>query len=71
MGIYAFRADVLPELCRLGSTPLEEAEKLEQLRWLEAGYPIHVAMTNHANIGIDTPDDLAAAEKYLKQNKIK
>ncbi|MBP5540215.1 MAG: 3-deoxy-manno-octulosonate cytidylyltransferase [Bacteroidales bacterium] len=71
VGIYAFRADVLPELCRLGSTPLEEAEKLEQLRWLEAGYPIHVAMTNHANIGIDTPDDLAAAEKYLKQNKIK
>ena len=69
VGIYAFRAEVLPELCRLGASPLEEAEKLEQLRWLEAGYTIHVELTDHANIGIDTPEDLAAAEKYLKQNK--
>ncbi|MBQ8703454.1 MAG: 3-deoxy-manno-octulosonate cytidylyltransferase [Bacteroidales bacterium] len=71
VGIYAFRADVLPELCRLASGPLEEAEKLEQLRWLEAGYSIQVELTDHANIGIDTPDDLAAAEQYLKQKKSK
>ena len=71
VGIYAFRAEVLPELCRLEPSPLEEAEKLEQLRWLEAGYPIHVALTDHANIGIDTPADLAAAEHYLKQKKSK
>lgn len=71
VGIYAFRADVLPQLCRLDVSPLEDSEKLEQLRWLEAGYPIHVALTDHANIGIDTPDDLAAAEQYLKQNKTK
>lgn len=71
VGIYAFRADILPELCRLAVSPLEECEKLEQLRWLEAGYTIHVAMTDHANIGIDTPDDLAAAEKYLKQKNKK
>lgn len=69
VGIYAFRGDVLPALCLLKPSPLEEAERLEQLRWLEAGYPIHVALTDHANIGIDTPDDLAAAERYLKQNK--
>lgn len=69
VGIYAFRADVLPSLCALGVSSLEAAEKLEQLRWLEAGYRIHVALTDHANIGIDTPDDLAAAEQYLKQNK--
>lgn len=71
VGIYAFRSEVLPELCRLDVSPLEDAEKLEQLRWLEAGYTIHVALTDHANIGIDTPDDLAAAENYLKQNKTK
>lgn len=69
VGIYAFRAEVLTELCRLEPSPLEEAEKLEQLRWLEAGYTIHVELTDHANIGIDTPEDLAAAEQYLKQNK--
>ena len=69
VGIYAFRSDVLPELCRLEVSPLEKAEKLEQLRWMEAGYPIHVALTDHANIGIDTPDDLAAAEEYLKKTK--
>lgn len=71
VGIYAFRADVLPELCKLDVSPLEESEKLEQLRWLEAGYTIHVALTDHANIGIDTPADLAAAEEYLKQKKQK
>ncbi len=69
VGIYAFRAQVLPTLCQLAPSSLEEAEKLEQLRWLEAGFPIHVALTDHANIGIDTPADLAAAEKYLKQIK--
>lgn len=69
VGIYAFRAEVLEALCQLAPSSLEESERLEQLRWLEAGYPIHVALTDHANIGIDTPDDLAAAEAYLKQNK--
>ena len=70
-GIYAYRKAALERFVSLPQGELEQCEKLEQLRWLEAGYPIHVAMTNHANIGIDTPDDLAAAEKYLKQNKIK
>lgn len=69
VGIYAFRGDVLPELCQLEPSSLEEAERLEQLRWLEAGYAIYVAQTDHSNIGIDTPADLAAAEAYLKQNK--
>ena len=71
IGVYAFRPEVLLELCRLEPDPLEEAEKLEQLRWLAAGYTIQVIPTDHDNIGIDTPDDLAAAEEYLIQNKIK
>jgi len=67
VGIYAFRSEELPDLCKLAVSPLEDCEKLEQLRWLEAGYTIHVALTDHANIGIDTPADLAAAEAYLKK----
>ena len=66
VGIYAFRAEVLHEVCQLKPTALEESEKLEQLRWLAAGYTIQVLETPHANIGIDTPDDLAAAEAQLK-----
>lgn len=71
VGIYAFRSEVLPDLCRLDVSPLEEAEKLEQLRWLEAGCPIQVVLTDHDNIGIDTPEDLKAAERKLKTEKIK
>ncbi|MBR5092710.1 MAG: 3-deoxy-manno-octulosonate cytidylyltransferase [Bacteroidales bacterium] len=66
VGIYAFRAEVLHEVCQLKPAALEESEKLEQLRWLAAGYTIQVLETPHANIGIDTPDDLAAAEAQLK-----
>lgn len=65
VGIYAFRATVLKELVRLSPSQLELSESLEQLRWLENGYPIRVCMTPTANMGIDTPEDLAAAEHYL------
>ena len=47
----------------------EECEKLEQLRWLSAGYRITVRDTEHANIGIDTPEDLAEAEAWLAQHQ--
>ena len=65
VGIYAYRADVLKRLSMLPQSPLELAESLEQLRWLQNGYTIRVAETDTKSIGIDTPDDLAAAEKYL------
>lgn len=65
VGIYAFRSAVLEKLCTLPPATLEECEKLEQLRWLSAGYRITVRDTDHANIGIDTPADLAEAEKIL------
>lgn len=65
VGIYAFRAEVLEKICALAPAPLEECEKLEQLRWLSNGYSIAVRDTEHANIGIDTPADLAEAEKAL------
>ena len=67
VGIYAFRAEVLERLCTLAAAPLEECEKLEQLRWLSNGYTIAVRDTEHANIGIDTPADLAEAERWLSE----
>ena len=42
---------------------------MEQLRWLERGYRIAVAVTDDESIGIDTPEDLARAEALLKSNK--
>lgn len=66
VGIYAFRAEVLHEVCELQPTALEDSEKLEQLRWLGAGYRIATRITDHANIGIDTPADLEAAERWLE-----
>lgn len=69
VGIYAFRGEVLAQVCRPVPCLIEQCEKLEQLRWLYAGFPIAVRITDHANIGIDTPDDLAAAERYLAEKK--
>ena len=59
IGMYAYRADVLEKIVALPVSPLEKAESLEQLRWLEAGYEIRVAVTDKQTIGIDTPEDLA------------
>jgi len=65
IGLYAYRRAVLGEVTRLPQSPLEMAESLEQLRWLENGYRIKVGLTDVETIGIDTPDDLANAEKFL------
>lgn len=68
VGLYAYRADVLVRLVRLPQSPLELAESLEQLRWLQAGYTIRTAVTDCPTIGIDTPADLEAAVEYLKSH---
>lgn len=57
LGLYAYRRDFLLGLAALPPSPLELAEKLEQLRVLEAGYPIAVGITAEPSIGIDTPED--------------
>jgi len=62
LGIYGFQRAVLLKLSRLESHSLEKTEGLEQLRWLAAGYRIHVGITHHRSIGIDTPEDLERAE---------
>lgn len=65
VGMYAYRASVLRSIAALQPTSLEIAESLEQLRWLENGYTIRVAVTPHATIGIDTPEDLQNAEQFI------
>lgn len=65
IGIYAYRLPVLAEITRLPQSPLELTEKLEQLRWLQNGYRIRVALTDTETIGIDTPADFAKAEAYI------
>ena len=65
IGLYAYRATVLEQIAALSQSPLEHAESLEQLRWLEAGLKIRVAVTAHETIGIDTPEDLHRAEEFL------
>jgi len=58
LGIYGFRRDVLEQLVKLPMSPLEQAESLEQLRWLEAGYSIHTVAVQSRSVGVDTPEDL-------------
>lgn len=67
IGLYAYRAGVLKEITSLSQSPLELAESLEQLRWLENGYTIKVGISEVETIGIDTPQDLARAEEFLKE----
>ena len=57
LGLYAYRRDFLLSIGSLPRSPLEAAEKLEQLRVLEAGYPIAVGIVDEPSIGIDTPED--------------
>lgn len=61
IGLYAYRRDFLLTFARLAPTPLEQAEKLEQLRALEWGFRIKVAETVGVGIEVDTPHDLERA----------
>lgn len=58
VGMYAYRFGILKALACLRPSPLEETEKLEQLRWMQNGYDIHVTPCDYRGIGIDTPEDL-------------
>lgn len=67
IGLYAFRTEVLRAVTALPQSPLELAESLEQLRWLENGYKIGVGLSDEETIGIDTAEDLEKAERWLNE----
>ena len=66
IGIYAYRADILAKITKMSQTSLEKAESLEQLRWLENGLRINVAITMSDNYSIDTPEDLQRVVALMK-----
>lgn len=70
IGMYAYKKDVLQKISRLKQGILEQAESLEQLRWLENGFKIKTAVTDHQSIGIDTPEDLVHALQLLRNNAV-
>lgn len=61
VGIYAYRSDVLDSITKLPVSALEKAESLEQLRWIENGYAIKVAITDVDSMCIDSPEDIEKA----------
>jgi 3-deoxy-manno-octulosonate cytidylyltransferase (CMP-KDO synthetase) len=65
LGLYVYRREFLLSLATLSPTPLEQAEKLEQLRVLEHGHKIRVTLIPTPSPGIDTPEDLARVEEEM------
>jgi 3-deoxy-D-manno-octulosonate cytidylyltransferase len=65
IGIYAFRRQTLLDFTQMPVSPLEAAEKIECLRYLENGIPLKMVVTEYMGVEIDTPEDLLKAEKLL------
>ena len=65
LGIYGYRREALLRLVRFPVSPLERAEKLEQLRALENGIPIAVVKVDYDSVGVDVPADVARVERLL------
>jgi len=66
IGLYVYRRDFLLGYSDLPVGPLERAERLEQLRALENGYPIRVVETEYESLGVDTPEDLERVSKLFE-----
>ena len=69
IGVYAFRKQALLNFTNWPMTPLESAEKIECLRYLEHGIPLKMVVTAFMGVEIDTPEDLIRASKYLENEK--
>ena len=66
IGIYAYKTETLHQIAKMQPSALEQAESLEQLRWLENGLSIRMAVVAGESISIDTPDDLAKAREMAQ-----
>ena len=66
IGIYAYKAETLRQVAKLQPSKLELAESLEQLRWLENGFSIRMAISESLNISIDSPKDLEKALQFAE-----
>jgi 3-deoxy-manno-octulosonate cytidylyltransferase (CMP-KDO synthetase) len=69
LGIYGYRRETLLRLVKFPPSPLERAEKLEQLRALEQGIEIAVVRANYQAVGVDVPEDVARVEQLLSRGK--
>ena len=69
VGMYAYRADILEAITKLQPSALEKAESLEQLRWLENGFKIKLAVTEHDSHCIDRPEDVEKVLKLMAKKK--
>jgi 3-deoxy-manno-octulosonate cytidylyltransferase (CMP-KDO synthetase) len=67
LGIYGYRRETLLRLVKFPVSPLEAAEKLEQLRALENGIPIAVVKVDFDGVGVDAPEDVEWVERYLRK----
>ncbi|MBW2240305.1 MAG: 3-deoxy-manno-octulosonate cytidylyltransferase [Deltaproteobacteria bacterium] len=65
IGLYAFRMNILRQFVAMGPSDLELTEKLEQLRLLESGIPIHVVKTEHRSFGVDRPSDIETVTQII------
>ena len=66
LGLYGYRRETLLRLVKFPVSPLENAEKLEQLRALENGIPVAVVKVNYDSVGVDVPEDIGRVEQLLK-----
>jgi len=71
IGLYTYRRDFLLEYSTLPVGPLEQAERLEQLRALENGYRIRVVETEYESLGVDTPDDLERVSRLFEASMLR
>jgi 3-deoxy-manno-octulosonate cytidylyltransferase (CMP-KDO synthetase) len=68
IGVYGFNKNIIPNLQQLDSSPIEQIESLEQLKWLDYGLKIKMVETSHQSPAVDSPEDLLNVENFLVQN---
>lgn len=71
IGMYGFKKDVLLEITKLTGTTYDVAESLEQLRWLQHGYPVHCFDTHYTSVGVDTAEDLEKVRDLVFKEMIR